>query len=79
MVDFDWGMCVFDGRSGVSLDGRWALSWDWGRSVGEKSLSGFRKALFWFFVFFINIMLMWKIVGVSKVSVIYIYIYIYRL
>ena len=24
-------------------------------------------------------MLMWKIVGVSKVSVIYIYIYIYRL
>ena len=46
-------------------------------ALGEKSLSGVRKALFWFFVFFINIMLMWKIVGVSKVSVLYIYIYIY--
>ena len=30
-----------------------------------------------FFFFFLNIVLTWKIVGASKVSVIYIYIYIY--
>ena len=28
MVGFDRGICVFDRRSGVSLDGRWALPWD---------------------------------------------------
>ena len=42
---------------------------------------GFRKSLVLFFFlvyvfFFLNIVLTWKIVGVSKVSVIYIYIYI---
>ena len=97
MVGFDRGICVFDGRSGVSLDGRWALPWDRGRSVGrerfirfcgteegalgEKSLSGFRKALFCFYVFFFffNIVLIWKIVEASKPPVLYIYIYIDRL
>ena len=35
--------------------------------------------VFWlvFFFFFLNIVMTWKIMGVSKVSVIYIYIYIY--
>ena len=37
---------------------------------------GFRKALafMFFFYLFYNIVLMWKIVGVSKASVLYIYI-----
>ena len=44
-------------------------------ALGEKSLSGFRKALFYFYVFKKkNIILRWKIVEVSKVSVLYIYI-----
>ena len=34
------------------------------------------KKVFFFLDFFFNIMLIWKIVGVSKVSVLYIYIYI---
>ena len=41
--------------------------------------SGFRKVLLCFlfcFVFFFLIVLTWKIVGASKVSIIYIYIYI---
>ena len=43
-------------------------------ALGEKSLSGFRKALFYFYVFLKkNIILRWKIVEVSKVSVLYIY------
>ena len=38
----------------------------------------FQKRFFFWFFFFLNIVLMWKIVGVSEVSVIYIYIYIER-
>ena len=39
----------------------------------------FRLCFFcWVYIFFFfNIVLMWKIVGASKVSVLYIYIYIY--
>ena len=37
-------------------------------SLGEKSLSGFRKVLFCFFFF--NIVLTWKIMGALEVSVI---------
>ena len=49
---------------------------------GEKFIrfsKSFILILSFFFnlCFFFNIMLTWKIVGVSKVSVIYIYIYIY--
>ena len=50
------------------------------RGREEEKVSGFRKVQlrFCLFVFFFNFVLMWKIVGVSEVSVIYIYIYIYR-
>ena len=42
-----------------------------GRELG----SGFKNVLLLLLLFF-NIVLMWKIVGASKASVIYIYIYI---
>ena len=42
-----------------------------GEREGRASGSGFRKVLL--YIFF-NILLTWKIVGVSKVSVLYVYI-----
>ena len=44
-------------------------------ALGRKVYRVLEKLYFDFLFFFINIMLMWKIVGVSKVSVLYIYIY----
>ena len=61
-------------------------SWkSFGEREGRATGLSFRKVLYWVWVLkkfyyyyflnnFFNIMLMWKIVGVSKVSVIYIYI-----
>ena len=40
MVGFDRGIRVIDGRSGVSLDGRWALPRDCRRSVGGEKFIG---------------------------------------
>ena len=42
----------------------------------ESGLEKFYCVFFLFFLFLINIVLTWKIVGASKASVIYIYIYI---
>ena len=41
-------------------------------------LLSFRKKNIRIFVLFFKIMLTWKIMGVSKISVFFIYIYIYR-
>ena len=46
---------------------------NFGEREGKASGSGFRKSLLCFF-FFYNILLMWKIVGALKVSVLYVYI-----
>ena len=83
MVGFEWGICVFDGRSDVSLDGRWALlggekfigfcGTEEG-ALGEKILSGFWKFLFCFYFFRKNIVLTWKIVRILEASVLYRYI-----
>ena len=45
---------------------------------GRKVYWVFEKLYFDFMFFFFNIVLTWKIVRASKVSVLYIYIYIYR-
>ena len=46
---------------------------NFGEREGKASGSGFRKSLLCFF-FFYNILLMWKTVGASKVSILYVYI-----
>ena len=51
-----------------------------GRQGRDGRASGFRKLLlcfFFFVLFFFNIVLTWKFVGASKVSVLYVCIYIY--
>ena len=41
---------------------------------GRELSSGFKKVLLLLLLLFFNIVLMWKIVGASKVSVLYVYI-----
>ena len=54
----------------------WPLAWlrerEWQSSGKGKAESGFKMVLLCFFFFF-NIILTWKFVGASKISVLYIY------